>query len=98
MLQRLGDWNRKRRKLNYEVFNLGTGTGTTVLQVIEAFEQSTGEKLDYTIGPRRAGDVEKVWGDVSKASNELGWKAELGISEMMLSAWNWEKYLKDNPF
>ncbi|MEJ2884464.1 UDP-glucose 4-epimerase GalE [Pedobacter sp. GR22-6] len=83
---------------NYEVFNLGTGTGTTVLQVIAAFEESTGEKLNYTIGGRRDGDVEKVWGDVSKASNELGWTAELGIAEMMSSAWNWEKYLRDNPF
>lgn len=83
---------------NYEVFNLGTGKGSTVLQVIEAFEQSTGEKLNYTIGARREGDVEKVWGDVAKASRDLEWTAELGISEMMLSAWNWEKYLKDNPF
>jgi len=83
---------------NYEVFNLGTGKGTTVLQVIEAFEQSTGQKLNYAIGPRREGDVEQVWGDVTKSARDLGWKAELGISEMMSSAWNWEKYLKDNPF
>jgi UDP-glucose 4-epimerase len=83
---------------NYEVFNLGTGTGSTVLQVIKAFEESTGEKLNYTIGPRREGDIEKVWGDVTKSARDLGWKAELGISEMMSSAWNWEKYLKDNPF
>ncbi|TKC02802.1 UDP-glucose 4-epimerase GalE [Pedobacter frigoris] len=83
---------------NYEVFNLGTGKGSTVLQIIDAFEQSTGQKLNYTIGARREGDIEKVWGDVSKAAKDLGWKAELGISEMMLSAWNWEKYLKDNPF
>lgn len=83
---------------NYEVFNLGTGTGSTVLQVIDAFEQSTGQKLNYTIGPRREGDIEQVWGDVTKSARDLGWKAELGISEMMSSAWNWEKYLKDNPF
>ncbi|MEJ7557646.1 MAG: UDP-glucose 4-epimerase GalE [Pedobacter sp.] len=83
---------------NYEVFNLGTGTGSTVLQIINAFEQSTGEKLNYAIGPRRSGDVEKVWGDVTKSAEVLGWKAELGLEEMMLSAWNWEKYLKDNPF
>ncbi|TCD02422.1 UDP-glucose 4-epimerase GalE [Pedobacter psychroterrae] len=83
---------------NYEVFNLGTGTGSTVLQVIDAFEQSTGQKLNYTIGPRRDGDIEQVWGDVTKSARDLGWKAELGISEMMSSAWNWEKYLKDNPF
>ena len=83
---------------NYEVFNLGTGKGTTVLQVIAAFEESTGQKLNYAIGPRREGDVEQVWGDVTKSARDLGWKAELGISEMMSSAWNWEKYLKDNPF
>lgn len=83
---------------NYEVFNLGTGKGSSVLQVIEAFEQSTGVKLNYTIGARREGDVEKVWGDVTKSSRDLGWKAELGLNEMMSSAWKWEKYLQDNPF
>ena len=83
---------------NYEVFNLGTGKGSSVLEIIQAFEASTGEKLNYQIGPRREGDIEQVYGDVSKAANELGWKAELGIQEMMRSAWNWEKYLKDNPF
>lgn len=83
---------------NYEVFNLGTGKGSSVLEIIHAFEESTGEKLNYQIGPRREGDIEQVYGDVTKAANELGWKAELGIQEMMRSAWNWEKYLKDNPF
>lgn len=83
---------------NYEVFNLGTGKGSTVLEVIGAFEQSTGEKLNYTIGPRRGGDIEQVWGDVTKSTKVLGWKAELGLEEMMSSAWKWEKYLKENPF
>jgi UDP-glucose 4-epimerase len=83
---------------NYEVFNLGTGKGSSVLEVISAFEKSTGEKLNYTIGPRRGGDVEQVWGDVTKSTEVLGWKAELGLEEMMSSAWNWEKYLRDNPF
>lgn len=83
---------------NYEVFNLGTGTGTSVLEVINAFESSTGEKLNYTIGARRPGDVEKVWGDVTKSSELLGWTAELGIEDMMKSAWKWEKYIKENPF
>jgi len=83
---------------NYEVFNLGTGKGTSVLEVIDAFEKTTGEKLNYSIGPRRSGDVEKVWGDVTKSSEGLKWKAQLGIEEMMSSAWKWEKYIKENPF
>ena len=83
---------------NYEVFNIGTGKGTSVLEIINAFEQSTGEKLSYTIGKRREGDVEKTFGDVTKSNDILGWKAVLGINEMMSSAWNWEKYLRDNPF
>ncbi len=82
---------------NYDVFNVGTGTGNSVLEVIRAFEESTGVKLDYQIGPRRAGDVEQVWGDVTKSTEELGWKAALGIEEMMQSAWKWEQYLKANP-
>jgi UDP-glucose 4-epimerase len=82
----------------YEVFNLGTGTGSSVLEVIAAFEKSTGQKLEYKIGPRRGGDIEKVWGDVSKAQNELGWKTELVLEDMMRSAWDWEKYINENPF
>ncbi|WP_207429678.1 UDP-glucose 4-epimerase GalE [Pedobacter sp. SYSU D00535] len=83
---------------NFEIFNIGTGKGSSVLEVIKAFEESTGVKLDYKIGPRRAGDVEQVWGDVSKAENELGWKAELGLEDMMKSAWAWENYIKEHPF
>ena len=88
----------KAASSNYELFNLGTGKGSSVLEIIQAFESSTGEKLNYQIGPRREGDIEQVYGDVTKAATELGWKAELGIEEMMRSAWKWEKYLKDNPF
>ena len=83
---------------NYEVFNVGTGKGSSVLEIIHAFEQSTGEKLNYVIGARREGDVEQTYGDVSHSNKVLGWKAELGLEEMMGSAWNWEKYLRDNPF
>lgn len=82
---------------NYDVFNVGTGHGYSVLEVIRAFEASTGVKLTYTIGPRRPGDVEQVWGNVSKSERELGWKAERGIDDMMRSAWKWELYLKDHP-
>ncbi len=81
----------------YDVFNIGTGKGSSVLEVIKAFEKTTGEKLNYEIGPRRSGDVEQVWGDVTKAANMLKWKTELDVDAMMLTAWNWEKYLKENP-
>ncbi len=88
----------QKAESNYEVFNLGTGKGSSVLEIIHAFEATTGEKLDYKIGDRREGDVEQVWGDVTKSAEALGWKAELDVNEMMRSAWQWEKYLKDNPF
>jgi len=88
----------KAADTNYEIFNLGTGKGSSVLEIIQAFETSTGEKLNYVIGDRREGDIEQVYGDVTKAANLLNWKAELDINEMMRSAWAWEKYLKDNPF
>ena len=81
----------------YDVFNLGTGNGNTVLEIITAFERATGVKVNYEIGPRRSGDVEQVWGDVTKSEQELHWKAELGIDTMMASAWAWEKYLSQNP-
>jgi UDP-glucose 4-epimerase len=80
-----------------DVFNIGTGKGSSVLEVIHAFEQSTGEKLNYTIGPRRGGDVEQVWGDVTKSTNILKWKTELDLDTMMQSAWEWEKYISKNP-
>ncbi len=81
----------------YDVFNIGTGKGTSVLEIIDAFERSTGEKLNFVIGPRRPGDVEQVWGDVTKSTNVLGWKTELDIDTMMASAWAWEKYIANNP-
>ncbi|WP_461788363.1 UDP-glucose 4-epimerase GalE [Pedobacter sp.] len=82
----------------YDVFNLGTGKGSSVLEIINAFEESTGEKLNYKIAPRREGDIEKIYGDVTKSKNVLGWQTELDLNEMMRSAWEWEKYIKDNPF
>ncbi len=88
----------EKQQAKYDVFNIGTGKGSSVLEVINAFEQATGVKLRYQIGDRRAGDIEKVWGDVAKAEKELGWKAELDVTEMMRSAWAWENYIKENPF
>jgi UDP-glucose 4-epimerase len=77
----------------FEIFNLGTGNGFSVLEVIHSFEKVSGEKLNYRIVDRRPGDVEKVWADTSYANRELGWKAGKSLDEMMLSAWNWEKAL-----
>ncbi|MBD1433114.1 UDP-glucose 4-epimerase GalE [Sphingobacterium sp. DN00404] len=81
----------------YDVFNVGTGNGYSVLEAITAFEKASGQKLNYVVGPRRDGDIVKVWGDVAKSTQQLGWSAELGIDEMMASAWAWEKYLQENP-
>jgi UDP-glucose 4-epimerase len=81
----------------YDVFNIGTGKGSSVLEVIHAFENSTGEKLNYVIGPRRAGDIEQVWGDVTKSKNVLKWQTELDLDTMMQSAWEWEKYIAAQP-
>jgi UDP-glucose 4-epimerase len=66
--------------------------------VINAFEKTTGVKLNYQIGTRREGDIEQIWGDVQKSKSELNWQAQLGIEDMMRSAWAWEQYIKDHPF
>ncbi|MGE4585807.1 MAG: UDP-glucose 4-epimerase GalE [Mangrovibacterium sp.] len=83
-----------RTKSAYEVFNLGTGNGYSVLEIVEGFEKATGVKLNYRIVERRAGDVEKIWADTDYANEELGWKAEKGLEETLLSAWNWEKRIR----
>ena len=75
----------------YEVFNLGTGRGHSVLEVIESFEKISGIKLNYRIGERRAGDVEQIWADASKAFDKLGWKTELELDDMTASAWQWQQ-------
>jgi UDP-glucose 4-epimerase len=84
-----------RMKEPVEVFNLGTGKGYSVLEVIRSFEKTSGLKLNFRIMDRRPGDVEKVWADTSLANRELGWKAEQGLDEMTLSAWNWQLRLKE---
>lgn len=84
-------------KSNFEIFNLGTGKGYSVLEVIKSFEKVSGVKLKYKMVERRPGDVEKVWANADYANNELGWKAKKSLDEMTLSAWNWEKaYNKKN--
>lgn len=83
-----------KNKSGYEIFNLGTGNGVSVLEAVHAFEKATGVKLNYKIVGRRAGDVEKIWADTTYANEELGWKAETGLEETMLSAWLWEKRVR----
>ncbi len=82
------------QKSDFEVFNLGTGRGLSVLEVIEAFEKSTGQSLNYKVVGRREGDIEKVYADTSFANSELGWKAEKDIEESLRSAWKWEKKIR----
>ena len=84
----------KKNKAKYEVFNLGTGEGLSVLQVVKGFEKATGVELNYKIVDRRPGDIEKIWADTTFANQELGWKAEKGLEETLLSAWNWEKRVR----
>ncbi len=78
-----------------EVFNVGTGNGISVLELINSFERATGVKLPYKIGPRRGGDIEAIWGNVDKANNVLGWKADTPLDDILLSAWNWQKKLRE---
>ncbi len=83
-----------KNKTNYEVFNLGTGKGVSVLEAIKSFEHVTGIKLNYKITGRRAGDIEKIWADPTLANKELGWKTVSTLDESMRTAWEWEKYIR----
>lgn len=80
---------------NYEVFNLGTGKGNSVLEVIKSFENSTGEKLAYEITARREGDITAAYADTDKANNELGWKADRSLDDALKSAWKWQKVVHE---
>jgi UDP-glucose 4-epimerase len=86
-----------KQKNNYEYFNIGTGNGLSVLQIIQAFEKVNKVKVNYRLAPRRAGDIEKIYADTSFANDELGWRAERDIDEMMRSAWEWQQYLMNHP-
>ena len=80
---------------NLEIYNLGTGRGLSVMELITAFEKATGVKVPYKVVERRAGDIEKVWGDPSRANKVLGWKACTTIEDTMRSAWNWQVKLRE---
>jgi UDP-glucose 4-epimerase len=84
----------EKNKTNYEVFNLGTGHGVSVFEMINSFEKVAGVKLKHKIVERRPGDIEQVWADTSHANEILEWRAEYSIDEALLSAWNWEKKLR----
>jgi UDP-glucose 4-epimerase len=81
-------------KMDYEVFNLGTGKGVSVLEAIRSFERVTGIKLKFRISDRRPGDIEKIWADPSLANRELGWKTVYSLDDAMKSAWEWEKTMR----
>lgn len=81
-------------KENCEVFNLGSGNGVSVLELIAAFEKVSGQKLNYKVGPRRPGDVVQVYANNNKAETKLGWHAKYNLEQMMETAWNWELALK----
>ena len=81
-------------KLNfYDFLNVGTGKGTSVLEIVETFESITNQKLNYNIGPRRAGDVEQIYASVDKSKNVLNWQTELTVNDALIDAWNWQKGL-----
>lgn len=84
---------QQKNKSNCDIFNLGTGNGYTVLEVIKTFEKVSGQSLNYAIGPRRAGDVIAIYANNDKAVNELGWVCQYNLEDMMRTAWNWEQKL-----
>lgn len=83
-----------KSKSEYEVFNIGTGRGVSVLELVKGFERVNGVKLNYRIAPRRAGDIIAIWADPTLANTELGWKAERPLDETLASAWKWQQSLK----
>jgi UDP-glucose 4-epimerase len=84
-----------KNKNNYETFNLGTGKGVSVMEIIKNFEKIAGKKINYEIVNRRPGDIEKVRADTSLANNILGWRAAISLEETLKSAWEWEKRIRN---
>ena len=77
-----------------EFFNIGTGKGNSTLEIVNTFEKATGVKLNWKFGPRREGDIEEIYGNVEKANNVLGWKAEAKLDDVLRSAWKWQEKLR----
>ena len=86
----------KQMAQNPEVFNLGTGRGLSVLELINEFEAATGVKLNYKIVGRRAGDIVKVWANPERANKVLGWSADTPIRDVLASAWKWQQKLRED--
>ena len=85
----------EKNEQHFEVFNLGTGKGSSVLEVIQSFERVSGQKLNYAFAPRRAGDVIQAYADTQKANEVLGWSAESTLDDAVKSAWEWEKKIRN---
>ena len=83
-----------KEKQPYEIFNIGTGNGVSVLELVHKFEEVNGVKVCHKIAPRRAGDIIAIWADPTLANTELGWKAERTLDETLRAAWAWEKHLR----
>ena len=94
-VQALNKLDSINQNSHFDVINIGTGRGNTVLEAINAFENVTGEKLNYQIGPRRAGDVEKVYAQVDKSKNVLNWETKYSLQDSMRDSWNWQKKLSN---
>lgn len=79
-----------------EFFNVGTGNGYSTKEIVDSFERATGVKLNWKYGPRREGDIEKIWGNVDKANKVLGWKAEANLDDVLATAWKWQVKLRED--
>ena len=79
-----------------DYFNIGTGNGNSTLEIVNTFERATGVKVNWKFGPRREGDIEKIWGDCTKANQVLGWKAESPLDDVLASAWKWQQKLRED--
>ena len=79
-----------------EYFNIGTGSGNSTLEIVTTFEKATGVKVNWKFGPRREGDIEKIWGDCTKANTVMGWKADTPLEDVLASAWKWQQKLRED--
>lgn len=86
---------QEKNKNNYEVFNVGTGVGSSVLEVITSFEKVANKSLNYKIVDKREGDVTAAYADTQKANEELGWQSKSSLDEAMASAWAWEQKVRN---